>query len=117
MRRTELLNKYLKYWQRVLNLQQWDLRIKLVNFKRTDYPQSGDIEINLKNKSATILIIKEATGKDSAVILHELIHLILQEFDHFIEAKVSDNKKNEYFNLLEKTVADLARIFLEQNKL
>jgi len=111
-----LLKKHLNYWQRFLNLQQWDLRIKLVDFNRTDYPQSGDIEVDLKNKSATILITKEATGKDNAVVLHELIHLILWEFDHFIGEKVSGNKKNEYFDLLEKTVADLTNILLQKDK-
>ncbi len=116
MKRIELLNKYLKYWQGFLNLKRWNLKIKLVDFKRTDYPQSGDIEVDLKNKSATVLITKEETGRDSAIILHELIHLLLWEYDHFYEKKFVGKEKDEYFDLLEKTVKDLTTIILQIDK-
>jgi len=116
MNRQDQLNEYLKYWQRILNLQKWDLKIKITAFKRTDYNQSGDIEVDLKNKKATILITKEDTGKDSAVILHELIHLLLWEFDQFCEKAIPKNKKDQYFDLLEKTAADLTNIFLQKDK-
>jgi hypothetical protein len=62
------------------------------------------------------LITKDETGKDSAVILHELIHLMLWDFDHFIEEKVPNDKKDEYFNLLEKTVADITEAILKNAK-
>lgn len=111
MKRIKRLNQYLKHWQKVLNLQDWDLELKLIEFKRADgYPQSGDIKVDSKNKKAIVLITKEETGKDSAVILHELIHLILWDFDHLIEEDLPKNKKDQYFNLLEKTVADLTKI-------
>ena len=117
MKRTELLNKYLKYWQRFLNLQQWDLKIKLVDFKRTDYPQSGDIEVDLKNKSANILITQEATGKDNAIILHELIHLLLWKYDQHCAREIpTGEKKNRYFDLLEATVVNLTNILLQKDK-
>jgi len=116
MERIELLQNYLKSWQKRLNLQKWDLSIKLVKFNRTDFNQSGDIKVDLKNKNVTILITKDETGKDSAVILHELIHLMLWDFDHFIEEKVPNDKKDEYFNLLEKTVADITEAILKNAK-
>jgi hypothetical protein len=116
MNRINQLNEYLKYWQRILNLQKWDLKIKITAFNRTDYNQSGDIEVDLKNKKATILITKEDTRKDSAVILHELIHLLLWAFDQFCEKEIPKNKKNQYFDLLEKTAADLTNIFLQKDK-
>ncbi|MEK7142953.1 MAG: hypothetical protein AAB785_01955 [Patescibacteria group bacterium] len=116
MNRIDKLNQILKYWQQFLNLQQWNLKIKLVDFKRKDYPQTGDIKVDLRNKSATILVSEKETGKDNATILHELIHLILWEFDHLIEESLPKNKKDGYFELLEKTVADLTRIFLEKER-
>ena len=116
MERIELLQNYLKSWQKRLNLQKWNLSIKLVKFNRTDFNQSGDIKVDLKDKNATILIAKDKTGKDNAVILHELIHLMLWEFDHFIEEKVPNNKKDEYFDLLEKTVADLTEAIVENGR-
>ncbi|MFA5050590.1 MAG: hypothetical protein WC499_00525 [Patescibacteria group bacterium] len=116
MDRLEKINQYLKYWQRVFELSQWKLKVKLVDFKRTDFVQSGDIKINLKNKSAIILITKEKTGKDNTIILHELIHLLLWKYDTFCEKEINNKKKNHYFDLLEKTVADLEKIFLQRDK-
>lgn len=116
MNRLNKLHQQLNYWQQFLNLQQWDLKIELVDFERKDYPQTGDIKVDLRNKSATILVSEKETGKDNAIILHELIHLILWEFDHLIEESLPKNKKDEYFDLLEKTVADLTNIFLQKDK-
>lgn len=116
MNRINKLKKQLNYWQRFLNLQSWDLSIKLVDFKRKDYPQSGDIEVDLKNKSAVVLISKKETGKDGTIILHELIHLILWELDHYAEKHIEDSHKDKYFDLLEKTVADLTRILAEKDR-
>jgi len=116
MNRLNKLNQSLDYWQRFLNLQKWDLKIKLVDFKRTDYSQSGDIEVDFKNKKATVLITAKETNKDNSIILHELIHLLFWEYDHFVEKFVKSQNKDKYFDLLEKNVADLTRIFLEKDK-
>lgn len=114
MNRLEKLNQYLRYWQRHLNLQKWDLSVNLVDFNRTDYNQSGDIKVDLKKKKAVVLINKDGTGRDKGVILHELVHLILWEFDHYCEASLPANKKDKYFNQLEKTVSELTNIFLQK---
>jgi hypothetical protein len=116
MNRIEKLNKYLKCWQAFLNLQKWDLGIKLTEFKRKDYNQSGDIEVDQDDKKATVLVTKEDTGKDSAIVLHELVHLLLWEFDQYSEKLIPKNKKDQYFDLLEKTVSDLTKIILEKDK-
>lgn len=116
MTRQEKLNKYLRYWQIILNLQPWKLSIKLVDFHRPDWPQSGDIEVDLEKKSATVLITKNETAKDSSIILHELLHLILWEYDHFSEQFIPEDKRKEYFTLLEKTVADLHSILLQKER-
>jgi hypothetical protein len=116
MKRIELLTKHLKYWQCLLGLQSWKLGIKITDFNRTDFPQSGDIRVDLKKKSATVLITKNETGRDRAIVLHELIHLLLWEYDHFCEKKFVGKDKDEYFDLLEKTVKDLTTIFLQMDK-
>lgn len=116
MKRNDKLKKILKYWQIFLNLQKWNLCIEEIEFKRKDYPQSGDIKVDLKNKSAKILISKEETGKDNFIILHELIHLILWDMDNFAEKKIPLKQKNQYFDKLEKTVANLVKIILEKDK-
>lgn len=104
------LNEYLLYWQKLLGLQKWQINIELTEFKRTDYPQSGDIKVDIKNKTATVLILKTDTGRDSAIILHELIHLILWEYDHYAEQFVPASHRDHYFGLLEETTAALTNI-------
>lgn len=116
MNRTELLNHYLERWQAILSLQSWKLDIQTTTFTRTDYHQSADIKVDLENKKATVLITEEETGKDRELILHELIHLLLWEYDHFCEKKFVGKEKDEYFDLLEKTVKDLTTIILQIDK-
>lgn len=117
MNRAEQLKKYLKYWKILLNLQQWDLSIEEFEFKRKDYPQSEDIKVDLKNKSAKILISKEETGKDKTIILHELIHLILWDLDSYAEKRIKNkDEKNTYFYKLENTVSTLTKIITEKDK-
>ena len=104
---------YLKYWQRQLNLQDWNLQIEFVKFKRKDnFNQSGDIDVNLKTKQAVVKITHETTGKDKAIILHELLHLKLWEYDHFCELHLKPEFKDKYFELLEKVIANLTEFFL-----
>lgn len=115
MTRIEKINKKLKYWQVFFNLREWDLKLKLVDFNRPDWPQTGDIKVDLEKKSATILISKEETGKDNGIIVHELIHLLLWEYDHYSEESLPKNKKKKYFDLLEEMVKKLEHIFLEKD--
>ena len=91
--------------------------IPLLQPIETDYPQSGDIEVDSEKKTAILLITEEQTGKDNAVILHELIHLILWEYDNFLEENLPESKKGKYFDLLEKTVADLTNVLLQKDKI
>lgn len=116
MDRIEKLNQQLRHWQKVLKLEGWDLKIKLTEFNRTDYDQTGDIEVDSENKSAVVLIIEEETGKDSAIILHELIHLLLWDYDQYCGKNITAKNKDKYFDLLERTVADLTTIFLQKDK-
>ena len=111
MKDINLLTKYLNHWQEELNLSDWDLSIRLTDFTRTDYEQTGDIEVDLENKKAVVLIANKETGKAvNRVILHELVHLLLWDLDHYAENQVAD--KTEYLTLLEKTVEDITeRIF------
>jgi len=116
MKRNDKLKRILKYWQIFLNLQEWNLKIEECEFKRKDYPQSGDIKVDLKNKSAKILISKEKTGKDKTIILHELVHLILWNLDSFAEKRILKKEKDTYFGELEKTVSTLTKIIIEKDK-
>lgn len=115
MDRLSEAEKFLKFYQKKLNLTDWKLFVKLTVFNRTDYEQTGDIEVDLNNKSAVLLISEKDTGKNlNETVLHELVHLLLWELDQFAEENVQDKK--QYLSLLEKTVDQITKSILNTNE-
>jgi predicted SprT family Zn-dependent metalloprotease len=113
MKDIKLLENYLGHWQKVLNLNDWNLRVELTDFNRKDYEQTGDIRVDLKNKKAVVLIANKETGKDiDEVILHELIHLLLWNLDHQLGGLTLN--KDDYLGTLEETVGKLTKIIKAQ---
>ena len=114
------LNILLKKWQKNLLLNDWKLSLELVNFKRKDYKQSGDIKIDLKKKSAIVLLTKDPFLSEEEVLVHELMHLILWDFDIFCEKIVLEKNKplkgqhRQYMNKLENTVGHLTQIMINR---
>ena len=114
------LNKLLKKWQKNLLLNDWKLSLELVDFKRKDYKQSGDIKIDLKKKSAIVLLTNEPFLNEEEVLVHELVHLILWDFDIFCEKIVLEKNKllkdqhRKYMNKLENTVEHLTQIMINR---
>lgn len=84
-------------------------------FARQDnYPQTGDIKVNLQKKQATILILKTTT-KTEEVIVHELVHLLLWEWDHQLERSCKNKQEREkHMEILENTVWKLTKILLKK---
>jgi predicted SprT family Zn-dependent metalloprotease len=100
----------IKKWQDVLNLLDWKINYKFVDFKRADnYPQKGDIKVSVKTKTATILLKKDQPNIENTIV-HELVHLILWDLDHYAESRLNADQKNKYFDLLESTVKKLTDI-------
>jgi hypothetical protein len=117
------LKKILKKWQEILLLENWLLSIKIVDFKRKDYRQSGDIKVDSKNKKATILLTYLPFRDEETTIVHELIHLLLWDFDHYCEklalksSKLFTGDHDKYLDQLEKIVAKITKIlFLKYKK-
>ena len=112
MNRKQQVKKIINKWQEKLELSDWNLGIDLVEFKRKDYKQSGDIKVNIKNKQATIYLSINPFKEDELVIVHELVHQIFWEYDVFSEKLIPRDKKNLYFEKLEKTVTKVTETLL-----
>lgn len=124
------LNNILKFWQKKLGLEDWDMAIKIVDFKRTDYCQSGDFKADLKNKKAILYLTwqpflknqKTLARQEEQTIVHELVHIALWEFDSFVEKAILKNCRkfegdhDRYLEKLEKTVDKLTDIILGKEK-
>lgn len=119
----ELIETYLRKWQEVLRLRDWDIKYEVVN---KEWRKTGDIKIDMTDRKA-ILMINNYNPKQTnleALIIHELLHLKLWGMDQMIEQLLysvfgqdeNDPKFNfaydQFMHVLEITVEDLAKSFL-----
>jgi len=119
------LDEYLKKWQKILRLQDWDILYRVID---VEWRKSGDIKIDEDNKMAVVMINDNAVVSNlEELVIHELLHLKLWGMDQMIEGYVNmvfglDDKdcKREFamdmfFKELESTVEDLTKGYLEAN--
>jgi hypothetical protein len=114
------LKKILNTWQKKLDMTDWKIELEIVGFKKDNgYRQSGHFIANPKKKIATILMTWDPwRGDEEYVLVHEMIHVLLYDFDKYGEFKIkkntNDNTKilDTYFEKLEETVHHLTRAIL-----
>ena len=119
------LDVYLKKWQGILRLRDWDILSRIVD---VNWRKSGDIKIDANNKMAVVMINNNATVSNlEEIVIHELLHLKLWGMDQMIEGYVNivfgedkrDSKREfameMFFKELESTVEDLTKGYLETN--
>lgn len=113
----------LKKWQKILRLQDYDIRLKLVDKK---WRKSGDIKIDDNNSQAILMLnnFNPTVLNYESVIIHELLHLRLWPMDQMIENLINtfyssdenDLKRemiyNEFMHKLESTVENLTKGFI-----
>jgi hypothetical protein len=85
------LDKWLKEWQNILRLQDWDIRIRLV--KQPELVREGiegESQVQQTNKTGSIRILhpdeynarwKPGTQNIERVLVHELLHFHLDGLD------------------------------------
>jgi hypothetical protein len=116
------LGGIMRKWQAKLLLNKWKLSLKIVEFRRKDFQQSGDIKVKPKNKEAVLLLTNKPFKDEEGVIVHELLHLLLWDYDTFAERVILKNCRkfkgdhSKYMNKLEGTVKNLTDIFVHENK-
>lgn len=119
------LDSYLKKWQDILRLRDWDILSRIVD---VEWRKSGDIKIDESNKMAVVMINNNATVTNlEELVIHELLHLKLWGMDQMIEGYVNmvfgedekDSKRefamDMFFKELESTVEDLTKGYLESS--
>jgi hypothetical protein len=77
-------NVNLAYWQRTLNLQDWRVSVQVVRIEELDDNTVGDIDVDVRDKTAAIRILREqdselsrrlARADQQLTLVHELVHL------------------------------------------
>lgn len=119
------MERYLKKWQEILRLKDWDIIIHPVE---KEWRKTGDIKIDRDDRNA-VLMINVYNPKQTnleGLIIHELLHLKLWDMDQMIEGLInlvygtdeSDPKRDfaytQFMTTLESTVQDLAKGYLQE---
>ncbi|HOG01550.1 MAG: hypothetical protein BWY35_01147 [Firmicutes bacterium ADurb.Bin248] len=119
------MHRYLEKWQSILRLMDWDIKLRPVE---KEWRKSGDIKIDTDDRTAVLLVnvCNPRQTNLEELIVHELLHLKLWGMDQMIETLMncvygedeSDKKREfaytQFMTLLESTVNDLAKSFLQQ---
>src|SRR5574343_257888 len=109
------LDSLLKKWQEILSLQDWTIKVRLVDIIGEDDDCLGICDSRLENKTAVIIIkneIKPAKGKlvvsdYEHCLVHELLHLIFAWFDS--QEKVKHLLVEQYVAILANGLISLDR--------
>lgn len=80
----KLIETYLRKWQEILRLKDWDIKYETV---KTEWRKTGDIKIDMTDRKAILLINIHNPKQDNleALIIHELLHLKVWGMDQMIE--------------------------------
>ncbi len=115
------LEKLLQKWQKKLNMQDWKINLKIVDFQNSSgFRQSGHFEnYNQKQKTCDLLLTWNPFRNDEEhTLLHELVHIFVFGFDNFAERLILKNYKegskthDEYLEKLEELVEKMTVVFL-----
>jgi len=114
------LETLLMKWQEKLEMKDWDLSLKIVEFRRKNgYRQSGDFIADPVKKVATILMTCDPwRGDEEYTLVHELLHVLIYDYDKYSEILILKNHEEEspeyeeYMNKLENLTHHLTRIIL-----
>ncbi|MFA5197140.1 MAG: hypothetical protein WC437_01790 [Patescibacteria group bacterium] len=120
----EELKGLMEKWQVKLNMLDWVLELKIVDFNRPDFKQSGDFIADPKKKKATILLTSEPWRDDEEyTLVHEMVHVLFFDFDKFSEESLLQSYKNQgkehdlYMEKLESLVHHVTQILLGRKEL
>lgn len=80
-----MLRAPLKYWQAKLGLQDWAIKIKLVNEINYNGPaEAATCEVFMQMKTSTIMMRREDETPVQTLV-HELLHIHLRPIEEVLE--------------------------------
>ena len=112
------LEQLLFDWKKKLLMDDWNIKLKIVDFERKDFRQSGNFVADSVKKKAEILMTYDPwRGDEEYTLVHEMIHILMNDFDQFSEKFVIKNGKSDqdhetYLGQLEKVVHQLTQSIL-----
>jgi len=114
------LGELLEKWQEKLEMKDWNLTVKIVEFRRKNgYRQSGDFIADIEKKEAQILMTNDPwRGDEEYTLVHEMVHVLFYDYDKYSEDLILSkfekfgDEHGKYMDKLEETVHKITRIIL-----
>lgn len=114
------LGELLTRWQEKLEMKDWNLTVKIVEFRRENgYHQSGDFIADIDKKEAQILMTNDPwRGDEEYTLVHEMIHVLFYDYDKYGEELILSkfekfgDEHGKYLDKLEEIVHHITRIIL-----
>ena len=92
----------LTYWKDILNLNDWDIKVKTVRQGEMDEENQGEVRYNFVGKQAIIKLLDpiDWTNKDfdqdkDKTLIHELLHLKFAVIDDIIDKPIVHQLLND----------------------
>jgi Zn-dependent peptidase ImmA (M78 family) len=112
--------KKMREFQGIMRLQDWDIELILCGKDKmntiSDNPNNRGYSVrNRMYKHAFIYYNTESTdneGKFDEVIVHELLHVLEDEYDFFIDQFVPEDRESEHNIRHERFIIELTRAFM-----
>lgn len=104
-------------WQKVLRLEDWDVKVKLKRGRDLELGGAGECGWTIEKKQALIKITDSADYPPDCIIpqdmertlVHELLHLHFAPFDDFESGTAEDTATEQAIHFISCALVDLAR--------
>ena len=113
--------EFIKKWQKILRIQDWEIDLKFLTGLEMQKTMGSEnynacCDRTSENKFATIslnLESPEINDNPERLLIHEMLHIVFDDYDTFTINAVSDNEyaKNVVKFKLEQTIESLAKSF------
>jgi hypothetical protein len=118
--------EFIKKWQKILRIQEWEIGLEFLSgLEMQKLMGSDDYNASCgrttENKTAMISINCESPQMNDELensIIHELLHIVFDEYQTFTENAIKDNDYalNAVKLKMEQTIENLARSFTSLTK-
>jgi hypothetical protein len=112
----ETLRNLCAWWQSVLGLQDWDVKLRLKRASEMKEDALGECEWQLSTLTAVIRILDPIDYDNDLfkldhekVLVHELLHLLISPYDETEEGSIEEVKVHQAIEKLSKALVNLKR--------
>jgi len=112
----EKVKPLVKKWHQRLGLDNWDIQLRIQRVIKDDAEIEAHCNVWTEGGHVVFITLTDETVDDpkklESHIVHELLHVILDELAQFAYHNMPEDHHAWYTRLIETAVSDLVRVFL-----